>query len=129
MMLHSDHRVSRGMVYVVLLLAGISSYTPLNVTFIENLTLKIVGVFLIVGSVISLIGYGKKENHIEILGSPLLVTAMTVLTAKAFISNSAEDPTRYFTGLILAAFTCSLLSRYRDLQALISIREHMRSGN
>ena len=117
------------MVYVVLLVAGMVSYTPFNVTFIENVTLKIVGAFLIGGSVISLIGYVKKENHIEILCCPLLITAMAALTAKAFISNGEADPTRYFTGLILAAFTCSLVSRYRDLQSLISLRDHMRSGN
>ena len=127
-MLHSNHRHSRAMVYVVLLLAGVATYTPLNITFYQSVALRIIGLFLITGATISLIGHVKKENRIEIIGSPLLVTALAALTASALIAHGEGDPTRYLTAMLLGAFSCSLFSRYRDLQSLISMGDYMKES-
>ena len=126
MLLHSQHRTSRAMVYVLLLLAGVASYTDLNVTFYISVALRVLGAFLIIGSAISLAGHVKKDNRLEILGFPLLVNAMGALSLSAFIAHGEADPTRYLTGLLLIAFTLSLHSRYRDLQALIALGDDIR---
>ena len=124
MMLHSDHRASRCLVYVILVIAGAASFTTLNVSFYHSIELRVLGGFLMVGAGIALTGHVKKNNSIESLGSPLLVAAMGSLSLSAFIPHDG-DPSRWVVGLLLAAFACSLHSRYRDLQSLIALRNHM----
>ena len=128
MLLHSSHRKSRAMTYVVLMAAGAASFTSLNVTFYQSVALRVLGVFLIVGGLISLVGHVKKETHIEIIGCPTLIAAMAALSASAFITHGTADPARWMMGLLLTSFTLSLASRYRDLQALISLGEHMKES-
>ena len=117
-LLHNDHRLSRVIAYVMLVVASLATFTSVNVALGMSIAVQIIAVFMIAGALIGLYGYLSKENHIEILGYPLLIMSMGALGVSVFMGSVGQQP-RMVLGTLLLAFTANLVARYRDLQALI----------
>lgn len=124
-LLHSDHRGSRLLAYSALLVAGLMSFTCYNVTFVQGVAIRAIGVFILVGAAIALAGHVKRENRVEAIAMLLLIPAIASLALLALLGGGIE-PQRFFLAPILLAYASCLHGRYRDLQALISMGERLR---
>lgn len=105
------------MSYLSLTIAGGATFTPMNVALGMSIAVRVVATFLIIGSIVGLFGYMKRQNHIEILGYPLLVMGMGSLSVSVFFGGMNQEP-RTVIGMLLLSFTAKLVARYHDLQAL-----------
>jgi len=127
LMLARDRRVVRALLYGALVVSGVGSFFVPISTFAADIALKACGVFLIVGGAISLVGHIKRLLGVELVGFPLLLTAMGALSLSAFVGGAATPP-RYFLASLCTAFTFSLFARAHDLQALIRLGKAFNGG-
>lgn len=119
LMLARDRRVVRALLYGALVVSGVGSFF-VNISFAASVGLKACGAFLIVGGALALVGHIKRLLVVELMGFPLLLTAMGALSLSAFVGGVATPP-RYFIASLCTAFTFSLFARAHDLQALIRL--------
>ena len=117
----------RGAASLAVVVAGFACFTPSHVSLGLCIAVRISAVFLILGAAVGFFGYTRNENRIEILAYPLLVNAMGALSLSVFLGGIGQEP-RMVMGLLLAAFTSSLMARYRDLQALIRFSDEVTKG-
>lgn len=119
----TGHRFVRGAMYLLILLAGVAIFF-IDLAFLENLedaTIAIVGLFLIVGGAVSSIGHVTNIVVLERAGYPLFLTALMALTAVLF-SGAADNAARSVFGLLTLSFTLGLYGRWRDLGVVQKFR-------
>lgn len=122
----TGHRFVRGTMYVLLMLAGVAIFF-IDLAFLEKLqdaTIAIVGLFLIVGGGVSAAGHVTNIVVLERAGYPLFLTALMALTAVLF-SGAADNAARSVFGLLTLSFTLGLYGRWRDLGAVRNYRRAM----
>lgn len=119
----TERRTARTLMYLALIVAGVVVFY-LPIAFFDNVltfTAVVVGVFLIIGGLVSKIGHTFGIVTLERAGYPLILAAMTGLTTVLFL-EAHNNTARTFIGLITLSFTLGLYGRWRDLGTLRKLR-------
>jgi cellulose synthase/poly-beta-1,6-N-acetylglucosamine synthase-like glycosyltransferase len=120
------NRWLRGGMYLLLSAAGVTSLF-LDLPFLDNVvnfTILMLGLFFILGGVVSGVGHFLQILVVERAGYPLLLAALVALTVILFI-EADENVARAFIGLITLAFALGLYGRSRDLGTLLRIQRSL----
>jgi hypothetical protein len=111
------YRAARYGLYASMFAAGILCFL-LRLPFFTNLlgsAVALNGLFLIVGSVVSTVGYARKHPGLEVVGYPLLITAMGIFAIVVFATPHATSGTTLI-GLVFTGMTFGLYGRSRDIR-------------